>query len=38
MITGAESTFELPALNDEPTEVTFNDLESVLCRLETEKF
>lgn len=38
MITGAESTFELPALNDEPTEVTFNDLESVLCTVDTEKF
>lgn len=38
MITGAESTFELPAINDEPTEVTFNDLESVLCTVDTEKF
>lgn len=38
IITGAESTFDLPAINDEPTEVTFNDLESVLCTVDTETF
>ena len=34
MITGAKFEFDLPLMADEPREIIFNDLESVLCEVE----
>ena len=38
LITGAASEFDLPILAENPEEITFNDLESVLCEVEYSKW